>query len=1293
MAQFGALTLFVWAAVVALSSCQSFEDDPDSSTTNKPITPTPITSKLDTLTPNNSSSMLQVTPSQETTTQNISTTATVEATTEAMTEAMTEDPNKKDSCSFSVRPVDFGLQIQINDSGIYRVSVSEINQTSFSDPFSGFTHDILNLKPSTQYEVQVQRTNGVNCTSGIDASKSIVTETTRNMKPGDVTYQPRPQMIFFTSDWNISCINVSTNRVSTNGVSTNGLTNGVSTNGSTNGVSTNGVSTNGVSTNGVSTNGVPAKACESGCCFDVKQDDLCTNISVTFSLSGRGFVDVLLLDAEKYLAVADLTPTVTYPNGSLRGHPPNISLQVPLPERCNADIDYKCTNGNSVSKALSELELFKNYKCVGDIKINNKMQTTKTSQVSVDTSCDVSLMSVKAFTSETSIRLEWTTQTKNCNKSLLLPKLHHKCSCSTRSNKTEAASTICSVDGLEAFTNYSCKLQTFYNDHHVEAKFYGIIETKSGKPDNVKSLVATLKEHNAFNVTCNELKTFKGPRGRYSAILKLDGKQVGEEQRSEKCQFEFRDLKYSTTYELDVKAVNGDYQGDSSTVTVITRFNDKALIGFLVLLILITSVALMAVLYKIYVLKRRKSHHLSNHHKLRPVEEERLMDVEPIQADDLLDTYKRKLADEGRLFLGEFQSIPRIFSKFTMKEAKKNCNAIKNRYVDILPYDYNRVPLTTGNGEQGCDYINASFIDGYKEAKKYIAAQGPKEETITDFWRMVWEQKSSVIVMVTRCEEGNRPKCAEYWPSVERGAEIFEEFVVKVTSEDQCPDYTIRHLGLTNKREKNCEREVTHIQFLSWPDHGVPGEPHLLLKLRRRVNAFKNLFSGPIVVHCSAGVGRTGSYIGIDAMMEGLEAEGRVDIYGYVAQLRRQRCLMVQVEAQYILIHQALLEHNQFGETEISLSELHSSVSTLKERSADESPLMDEEFERIPSYKNWRTYNAGIMEENHKLNRTASVVPYDFNRVLLRLEEEPSQDEEEEEDEEEESSDEEEESSKYINASHIDGYWGSRCFIAAQTPLTDTVEDFWLMVHQKRVSTIVMLSGGSQGATECTYLPKERNTFGEVEVEVTSTEVTPVFVSHTMSVRHVKRKECRAVRHYEFLKWAEGDVPEKQELMELLKEVRGRCGSSKTLRTSPALVHCSDGSTRTGLMVALWNLLDSAETEKLVDVFQVVKTLRKERVAMIHSLDQYQFLYDALEALFPAQNGEVKVPQGSSSSTPASAAATSSSVEIVDETKAAERESAATSNDQKEAPESSKATEEADTGEDTSTSPLVTVEV
>ncbi|XP_015243349.1 PREDICTED: receptor-type tyrosine-protein phosphatase C [Cyprinodon variegatus] len=853
--------------------------------------------------------------------------------------------------------------------------------------------------------------------------------------------------------------------------------------------------------------------------------------------------------------------------------------------------------------------------------------------------------------------------------------------CSGNDNKTVEPSD------MKPFTDYVCTGDIKNNSVYINKTtlpvhfniYCGGLKTTASQwkeeqiPDKPEVLKIEYPENNKILVKFSA-KDFRGPEPKY--IAELVG-VPGSEKTQQNPEFEFEDLNYLTSYRIKVQTYNGKHKSEYEEIDATTLYNDKALIGFLVFLIIITSVALLLVLYKIYVLKRRKSHDLTERLELitKGNDEESLMPVEPIAAELLLETYKRKLADEGRLFLGEFQSIPRIFSRYTVKEAKKACNTPKNRYVDILPYDYNRVQLATGNGEAGCDYINASFIDGFKEPKKYIAAQGPKDETVSDFWRMVWEQQSSIIVMVTRCEEGSRIKCAQYWPSPDRETEIYEEFIVKLSSEDICPDYTIRHLTLTNKREKNSEREVTHIQFMSWPDHGVPGEPHLLLKLRRRVNAFKNFFSGPIVVHCSAGVGRTGTYIGIDAMMEGLEAEGRVDIYGYVVKLRRQRCLMVQVEAQYILIHQALLEHNQFGETEITLSELHSTLSTLKQKTSDSEPtLMEEEFERLPSFKNWRTFNTGITEENKKKNRSSSIVPYDFNRVLVKVEEDVSQDSEADDEEEDESSDEDDEdSTKYINASHINGYWGPRSLITAQDPLPDTFADFWSMVCQKKLSTIVMLSEHKED-DEAIYWSKEKKTFGDYEVEVSNIEMTPNFITRNMLVRYVKRKESRLVKHFQFLKWEGTDLPEKpQELIDMIKEVKRSCVGSKKQRM-PIVVHCNDGSTRSGIFCALWNLLDSAETENLVDVFQVVKTLRKERKGMILSSEQYQFLYKALEGAFPVQNGEVKAVK----------AAATDSVQIVNETKeaAAEKQPAETV-------EEPASTTSSDRQAETETTPLV----
>ncbi|KAL7866748.1 hypothetical protein AOLI_G00145620 [Acnodon oligacanthus] len=752
--------------------------------------------------------------------------------------------------------------------------------------------------------------------------------------------------------------------------------------------------------------------------------------------------------------------------------------------------------------------------------------------------------------------------------------------------------------------------------------------TLPGKPTIMTKPLVNVRDHNAFDVTC-DVENWNGLDGYVYIKLYLGEtqKHICNDSSRNKANFHIKceNLYYSSNYTLKIYAVNKHgFESDAYIVHAETKYNVRAVLGFLGFLIVLTSLALLFVLYKIYLLKRKTSRDEREMDDLLPPTT--LLPVDPIAADALVETYKEKIADEGRLFMEEFQSIPRIFSNYTVKEAKKAENQSKNRYVDILPYDYNRVPLSNGGRH---DYINASFIEGYKESNKYIAAQGPKEETVGDFWRMTWEQNTSIIVMVTRCEEGNKNKCAQYWPAVERETEIFDDFVVKIKGEENCPDYIIRHLSVMNRKEKTPEREVTHIQFTSWPDHGVPGDPGLLLKLRRRVNSFKNVFSGPIVIHCSAGVGRTGTYICIDAMIESLEAEGRVDIYGYVAKLRRQRCLMVQVEAQYVLIHTALIEYNQFGETEISLTDFHSAVNTLRQKEGSEPSLLEMEFQKLPKFKNWRTSNTASTEENKKKNRNSSVVPYDFNRVLIKLEEDVSNGSDAEEDEDYSSDEEDETPTKYINASYLDGYWCPKGLIAAQGPLSDTVADFLQMLYQHRVKTVVMLSDCTENGQEfCSqYWNDEKKEFGEMVVEVKETETFPTYIRRSLEIQHTKRKESHTTEQYQFLKWEGNELPPKPcELIDMMKSIRQNGGyeNSGENRGAPIVAHCNDGSSRSGIFCALWNILDSADTEKLVDVFQVSKHLRKERQGMINSVEQYQFLYAALEVAFPVQNGEVK---------------------------------------------------------------------
>ncbi|XP_048457839.1 receptor-type tyrosine-protein phosphatase C isoform X2 [Rhincodon typus] len=818
----------------------------------------------------------------------------------------------------------------------------------------------------------------------------------------------------------------------------------------------------------------------------------------------------------------------------------------------------------------------------------------------------------------------------------------------TREDTIEQFSQTCK--GLRPYTNYEVIVTANNKDCKNENKLNSRtahVMTNASEPKTPEIKEVKFLANNKIELSCNELKRdeYNGKDIQYCATIRDTNGKSESTVKNKKCHFVFEDLKYLTKFELKLVADNYQFQSKSAVYTITTKYNDKALIGFLVFLIIATSLALAFVLYKIYILQRKSSRNSEEFVELIEHDDEKqLLNVEPIAAEQLIDEYKRKKADESRLFLAEFQSIPRVFSKFSVKEARRGCNTNKNRYVDILPYDHNRVQLSAVPGEQGSDYINASFIDGFNESRKYIAAQGPKEETSDDFWKMVWEQKATIIVMVTRCEEGKRPKCTQYWPNMDDEIKTFRDLTVRISEEKWCPDYVIRKLFISHK-EKSPEREVTHIQFIRWPDHGVPEDPHLLLKLRQRVNAFRNLFSGPIVVHCSAGVGRTGSYIGIDAMMQGLETEGRVDIYGYIVQLRRQRCLMVQVEAQYILIHQALLEYYLYGETEISLPELPKHLNNFKKHDPPTDPsLLETEFQRIPPYTDWRPQSTGRRAENQSKNRSPSVIPYDYNRVTIRLEEETSRDEDNHSDSDVSSDEsEDEESTKYINASFIDGYWHSETLIATQSPLPETIGDFWLMVYQRKAKIIAML-GKIKDDKDCSqYWEDGTKTYDDVEVKLSESTKESAYTMHVFEIRHTKRKETRTVYQYQFHSWAESELPEDpNNLVIMIKSIKEKLSTFKEADhpDPPLIVHCSDGAKQTGVFYALWNLLDSADTENLIDVLQTVKALRKQRPGILLSFKQYQFLYDIIASTYPVQNGTLIPDNGPAQTT----------VEVISET-------------------------------------------
>uniref|UniRef100_A0AAA9SS70 protein-tyrosine-phosphatase n=1 Tax=Bos taurus TaxID=9913 RepID=A0AAA9SS70_BOVIN len=261
----------------------------------------------------------------------------------------------------------------------------------------------------------------------------------------------------------------------------------------------------------------------------------------------------------------------------------------------------------------------------------------------------------------------------------------------------------------------------------------------------------------------------------------------------------------------------------------------------------------------------------------------------------------RDVVASSHLLQSEFMEIPMNF--VDPKEIDIPRHGTKNRYKTILPNPLSRVCLRPKNVTDSLStYINANYIRGYSgKEKAFIATQGPMINTVNDFWQMVWQEDSPVIVMITKLKEKNE-KCVLYWPE-KRG--IYGKVEVLVISVNECDNYTVRNLVL--KQGSHTQR-VKHYWYTSWPDHKTPdsAQPLLQLMLDVEEDRLASAGRGPVVVHCSAGIGRTGCFIATSIGCRQLREEGVVDALSIVCQLRVDRGGMVQTSEQYEFVHHAL---------------------------------------------------------------------------------------------------------------------------------------------------------------------------------------------------------------------------------------------------------------------------------------------------------------------------------------------------------------------------------------------------
>ncbi|XP_047444659.1 receptor-type tyrosine-protein phosphatase S-like isoform X15 [Mugil cephalus] len=588
------------------------------------------------------------------------------------------------------------------------------------------------------------------------------------------------------------------------------------------------------------------------------------------------------------------------------------------------------------------------------------------------------------------------------------------------------------------------------------------------------------------------------------------------------------------------------------------------------------------------------------HHPTDPVEMRRInfqtpgmMSHPPIPISELAEHIELLKANDNLRLSQEYESIDPS-QQFTWEHSNLEVNKPKNRYANVIAYDHTRVVLAPIEaGILGSDYINANYIDGYRKQNAYIATQGPLAETFGDFWRMVWEQRAASVVMMTRLEEKSRIKCDQYWPS--RGTETYGMVQVTLLDTMELATFCVRTFSL-HKSGSSERREVRQFQFTAWPDHGVPEYPTPFLNFLRRVKSCNPPDAGPIIAHCSAGVGRTGCFIVIDAMLERIRHERTVDIYGHVTLMRSQRNYMVQTEDQYSFIHEALLEAVACGNTEVAARSLYSYMQKLsKVESGEHVTGMELEFKRLANTKaHTSRFVTANLPCNKFKNRLVNIMPYETTRVCLQ----PIRGLE---------------GSDYINASYIDGYRQQKGYIATQGPLAETTEDFWRMLWEHNSTIVVMLTKlREMGREKChQYWPAERSARYQYFVVDPMAEYNmPQYILREFKVTDARDGQSRTVRQFQFTDWPEQGVPKSGEgFIDFIGQVHKT--KEQFGQDGPISVHCSAGVGRTGVFITLSIVLERMRYEGAVDIFQTVKMLRTQRPAMVQTEDEYQFCYQA----------------------------------------------------------------------------------
>ncbi|XP_076075661.1 receptor-type tyrosine-protein phosphatase T-like [Mytilus galloprovincialis] len=453
---------------------------------------------------------------------------------------------------------------------------------------------------------------------------------------------------------------------------------------------------------------------------------------------------------------------------------------------------------------------------------------------------------------------------------------------------------------------------------------------------------------------------------------------------------------------------------------------------------------------------------------------------------------------------------------------------------------------------------------------------------------MIWQENVGKVVMVTQLVENKKIKCERYWPETVNEPLVVNDYIVTMKEEREHTVYVYRLLTVLNKQLlREQVREIHHFHFTEWPDHGVP-DSIKVVNFYRKVKSKTCSQLGPIVVHCSAGIGRTGTFIAIDALYENGTKVGYINVMECIQMMRKDRMNMVQTYEQYEAIFEALLELFTVPDTSIPKKEFCQYISDQEQKKLPQNQkLYKLEFQSLetlrPVYPP-SAFSAATSKDNISKNSTKKIFPHNRYRPYTMSHSGTRND--------------------YINAVIIPEYTYGSKILVTQCPLEETVVDFWTMVYDHNSHIVVLLDQLNKNAPLCLGR-QEVLEFQDLTI-VQDNSPNPEELKLTLS--H-KEKDPITITVFTTSKVDNDAMLPSNILLDLLKKVL-ECWKKQK---GPITVVCSDGCSKSGVFVALKLIMEKMEIDDEIDVFQVVRTMQVRRPEFFTEFDQYEYCYRCIK--------------------------------------------------------------------------------